>query len=170
MDRTSLLEYVPDAGRVLLRRVLLAALIGGIVAGALDILYAFVLYGLRGVPPTRILQSVASGLLGRMSYEGGAWTAGLGAVVHFTIAVVMAGAYAIASLRFPVLREQAVACGGAYGLTLFFAMNFVVVPLSLAIPRGPPPSPAYELGLAVHVALVGIPIALVARWALRETG
>jgi hypothetical protein len=168
MDRTSLLEYAPDAGRVLLRRVLLATLVGGLVAGALDIAYAFALYGLRGVPPSRILQSVASGLIGRMSYEGGAWSAGLGAVLHFTIAIVMAGAYTVASLRFPLLRAQAVACGGAYGLALFIVMNYVVVPLSLAIPKGPPPSPAYELGLVVHVALVGIPIALAARWALPD--
>jgi hypothetical protein len=168
MDRTSLLEFAPDAGRVLLRRVLLAALIGGIVAGALDILYAFTLYGMRGVAPTRILQSVASGLLGRASYDGGPWTAGLGAVLHFAMAIVMAGTYAVASLRFPILREQAVVCGAIYGLALFFVMNYVVVPLSAAVPKGPPPSPAYELGLAVHIALVGIPIALTARWALRE--
>jgi uncharacterized membrane protein YagU involved in acid resistance len=170
MDRTSLLEFAPDAGRVLLRRVLLAALIGGIVAGALDILYAFAFYGLRSVPPGRILQSVASGLLGRASYAGGLWTMGLGAVCHFAIAIVMAGTYAVMSLRFPVLREQAVVCGAAYGAMLFFIMNYVVVPLSLAIPKGPPPSPAYELGLAVHIALVGIPIALAARWALRDAG
>ena len=168
MDRTSLLEFAPDAGRVLLRGVCLAALVGGLAAGALDILYAFTLYGLRGVPPERILQSVASGLLGRAAYAGGLWTASLGAVLHGAIAIVMAATYAVASLRFPVLREQALACGAAYGLVLFFAMNYVVVPLSLAVPRGPPPSPAWELGLAAHIALVGIPIALAARWALRE--
>ena len=168
MDRTSLLEFAPDAGRVLLRGVCLAALAGGLAAGALDILYAFTLYGLRGVPPERILQSVASGLLGRAAYAGGMWTASLGALLHGAIAIVMAATYAVASLRFPVLREQAIACGAAYGGMLFFVMNYVVVPLSLAVPKGPPPSPAWELGLAAHIALVGIPIALAARWALRE--
>lgn len=166
MDRTSLIEYASEAGRVLLRRVVLAAVIGGLVAGALDILYAFAFYGMRGVGPDRILQAVASGLLGRASYDWGAWSAALGAVLHFAIAIAMAGTFAVASLRFPVLREQALACGAAYGAALFFVMNYVVVPLSLAVPKTPPPSPAWELGLAVHIALVGIPIALAARWAL----
>ena len=53
---------------------------GGLTAGALDILYAFVFYGIRiGATPTRILQSVAGGLLGREAARaGGLKTAALG--------------------------------------------------------------------------------------------
>lgn len=47
-----------------------AILWGGLIAGALDLLYAFVWYGPRGVSPVRILQSIASGLLGADAYEG----------------------------------------------------------------------------------------------------
>lgn len=168
MDRTSLIEFAPDAGRVLLRRVVMAALVGGIVAGALDLIYAFSFYGLRGVGPDRILQSIASGLLGRDAYAGGAWSAALGGALHFIMTIAMAAAFAVASLRFPILRDYALGWGAAYGLALFFVMNYIVVPLSAAVPKGPPPSPAYELGLTVHVLLVGVPIALAARWALRE--
>jgi len=39
-----------------------AILWGGLAAGALDITAAFVVYGLRGATPLRILQSIASGL------------------------------------------------------------------------------------------------------------
>ena len=49
-----------------------AILAGGAIAGAIDITYAIVFSGFRGVPATRILQSVASGLLGAGSYRGGA--------------------------------------------------------------------------------------------------
>ena len=38
----------------------LAVLAGGLAAGVLDILAAFAVYGLRGVSPLRILQSIAS--------------------------------------------------------------------------------------------------------------
>ena len=35
-------------------------LFGGVIAGVLDIIFAFIFYGLHGTPPVRILQSVAS--------------------------------------------------------------------------------------------------------------
>lgn len=168
MDRTSLIEVAPEAGRVLLRGVVLAGLIGGLAAGALDLIYAFSAYGLRGVPPYRILQSIASGLLGQSAYAGGAWSAVLGGMLHFLMTFAMAAAFAVASLRWPVLREQPLLSGAAYGLALFVVMNHVVVPLSAAVPKGPPPAPLYALGLAAHILLVGIPIALAARTALRD--
>ncbi len=73
------------------RRFLLRLVQGGVLAGALDITYAIVFNYVRsGVPPVRILQSVASGLLGRAAYSGGAGTAGLGLALHFFIALTAA--------------------------------------------------------------------------------
>src|SRR3977135_1517904 len=65
---------------------------GGLVAGALDISYAIIFSWLRsGVPPTRLLQSVASGLLGREAARGGGWkTALLGLFLHFLNAFIIA--------------------------------------------------------------------------------
>src|SRR2546423_14836572 len=49
---------------------------GGLIAGTLDITYAIVFSYLRsGTSPVVILQSVASGLLGAGSYNGGVATA-----------------------------------------------------------------------------------------------
>ena len=56
-----------------------AVLVGGSIAGALDITYAIVFSGLHGVPAIRILQSVASSLLGSAAYKGGLPTAALAA-------------------------------------------------------------------------------------------
>lgn len=51
----------------------------GLVAGALDITAACVSSWLRaGVGPVRVLQSVASGVLGADSYNGGLGSAALG--------------------------------------------------------------------------------------------
>jgi len=61
--------------------------LGGLVAGTFDITYACTFWFLkRGVAPTRVLQSVASGLLDGASFTGGARTALLGLVLHYFIA------------------------------------------------------------------------------------
>lgn len=64
-------------------RAAYAILWGGLIAGLIDITYAIGFSATRGVPPIRILQSVASGLLGSSSYQGGATTATLGLILHF---------------------------------------------------------------------------------------
>lgn len=150
-------------GAVLLDgRALRAALLGGLVAGALDIAYAFVAYGLLGVTPFRILHSVASGWLGKAAYDGGAATAALGLASHLFIACVAALIYVLASRRLPMLTTHPLICGGLFGLAVFIAMNYVIVPLSAAV-VGPPRGVFYPLGVLVHVVLVGMPIALFAR-------
>ena len=59
-----------------MNRTLGTALLGGGVGGLLDVIYAIVLWGvILGGSPTGILQSIASGLLGKAAYEGGAGTA-----------------------------------------------------------------------------------------------
>ena len=54
-----------------------AILWAGLIAGTLDITDALVFYGLRGVPPVRLPQNIASGLLGRDAFQGGVGTAAL---------------------------------------------------------------------------------------------
>ena len=83
-----------------------AILVGGFIAGLIDITYALGFSALRGVAPTRILQSVASGLLGSPAYQGGAATAALGLVLHFLLMWIIAALFYFAStrLRFLVAR------------------------------------------------------------------
>lgn len=120
---------------------LIATLLGGLAAGTLDILYAFVIYGplapMVNIPsqstPIEILQSVAGGWIGReASGQGGMGTALLGLGTHFAIATVMAGVFVFAASRMSALSRNAVRWGFIYGLVLFFVMNYVVVPLSAA--------------------------------------
>jgi len=49
---------------------------------------------------------------------------------------------------------------GVEGLSLYGIVNFVVVPISNAVVRGPAIDLWTRLGIAAHVFLVGIPIAL----------
>lgn len=147
-------------------RGILMLLSGGLVAGALDILYAIAFWKLKaGVPASRILQSVAAGLLGKASFTGGAATAALGLALHFTIALLMSAAYFVAAGRIPVLVARPIACGAAYGLLLYGVMNYVVVPLSAAAGPAAKDPLWISLSIAVHVLLIGVPIALFASYA-----
>ena len=138
-------------------------LLGGFVAGALDILYAWAFWWIKaGVPARRIFQSVAAGLLGKATYDGGWATAALGLGLHFFIALSMSAAYHLVAARWPLLWRRPWPCGGAYGLLLYVIMNYVVVPLSKA---GSGSKDGLWIGLTVvvHVLLIGVPIALSAR-------
>ncbi|MGE3273913.1 MAG: hypothetical protein AB7O67_02295 [Vicinamibacterales bacterium] len=142
-------------------------LAGGMVAGTLDILYAWVFWWLRaGLPFQRILQSVAAGLLGPGSARGGAPTAALGLVLHFGIATTMAGVYFVAARRWPVLARQPLRFGAVYGLGLYVVMNHVVVPLSAAGPGSADPL-WVALSVAIHMGCIGIPIAVATHCAVR---
>lgn len=136
-----------------------AVLAGGLLAGALDILYACLFWAVRAdVPPTRIFQSVAAGLLGEASFRGGAATAALGLVLHFLIACSMALVYYLVARRWPLLGRRPIPIGIVYGLLLYVVMNHVVVPLSAAGPGSRDPT-WIALTIAVHAFLVGLPIA-----------
>lgn len=144
-----------------------AILPGAAIAGALDITYAILFYGWRGAPATRVLQSVASGLLGASAFEGGAATAALGLVLHFCIALIWAALFYIASRRIALLVRQPVLSGIVYGAIIYAAMNLIVLPLS-AIPRKVTfPPLVLVTGLLVHMFFIGLPIALAVRRASR---
>jgi len=139
-----------------------AILVGGASAGVLDILAAFAVYGLRGVPPVRILQSIASGLLGGAAFEGGPATAALGAVLHFVIATGAAATYTLASRKLDVLVQRPWAAGAAFGVAVYLFMSFVVLPLSAVAKRPFSPEMA-AIMVVVHVFCVGLPIAFAVR-------
>ena len=148
------------AGRLSTGRALLY---GTLAVGILDIIDAFVFFGLRsGVSPVRILQSIAAGLLGRASFSGGWRTAVLGLALHFFIAFVVVLVYLLASRRLPILTRDYIACGLAYGVLVYLVMNFVVLPLSAA-GGGARPGVVVLNGVLIHMFGVGLPAALAAR-------
>lgn len=167
-------------------RTVQAILAGGFVAGVLDILYAFVVYGFSyGMTPVAVLQSVAAGWIGREAAQARGWeTAALGLGTHFMIALVMAAAFVFAATWVRGLTTHALAVGISYGLLLYVVMNYVVVPLSAAHPSHQfaasisevaarldvafsawrPTDPLQLLGtIFTHTAFVGVPIALITR-------
>jgi hypothetical protein len=139
-----------------------AILYGGLAVGVLDGLAAVILTSLRGGSPTRMFQTIASGLIGRASLEGGWATILLGVSLHFLIAFIWAMIYYGASLKLPALIRRTLICGPIYGVVVYFAMQIIVLPLSAI--RKPPFFFAAPLqGIIVHILCVGLPIALAAR-------
>jgi hypothetical protein len=106
--------------------------LGGLVVGTTDLAFAWIFWQSQGVGLSRILQSVAAGLLGGASFKAGITSVLLGAGLHYFIATMFVLAYCLAGLRHAGLRRHPVACGLAYGVLLYLVMNFVVVPLSAA--------------------------------------
>jgi hypothetical protein len=133
-------------------------LAGGLIAGALDLTFAFVFYGQHGAAPLRILQGIASGVLGRGSFQMGLASAALGAFFHFFISVCAAAIYYLVSLRFSFLTRRVAISGAIFGVLMFLAMHFIVVPLSAIKPS--PMKVGNVIGeLCSHVFLFGMVIA-----------
>jgi hypothetical protein len=130
----------------------------GAICGIIDLAAAMTLSALRGITPKRLLQTIASALIGPKALEHG-WAAALGFALHFVIAFTVAAIYVGASRYFPLLNQYPIASGLLYGICVHLVMTFIVLPLT-ALKR--PFSMAFFLvQLAIHAFCVGLPIALV---------
>jgi uncharacterized membrane protein YagU involved in acid resistance len=144
------------------------ALRAGFVIGLLDILSAMVFwYAWRSVPPERILQAVATGLMGRDAYSGGLPVALLGGVLHLLIAIVIAAVFGHWAASSRLFARHPYWMGALFGLAVYVVMNFVVVPLSNAgQPKFNPWWVSYNVVFS-HVVCVGLCLAWMARRSLR---
>jgi uncharacterized membrane protein YagU involved in acid resistance len=138
-------------------------MVGGLLAAVLDIIYAIILTVRAGHSAIGTLQAIASGLVGAEAFQGGIPAAALGLFLHCAILIVAAAVYYEVSLRFPVLRTRAIACGLLFGVLVYLFMNFIVLPLS-AVPF----KITYTYwkliqGFISHAILVGLPISLTIR-------
>jgi hypothetical protein len=138
-------------------------LLAGVVGASCDIVYAILYYGWKGVSAERILQTVASGLLGKASYDGGWPTAALGLACHYAIVIVAAALFHAVARRWRWLRDEPITAGLLYGLAIYGVMNFVVLPLSAYPFPMRFPLLTTASGLLVHMLGVGLPISLITR-------
>ena len=136
---------------------------GGLLVGTLDLLFACGFWAMRGVPPIRIAQSIAAGVLGDASFDGGAASAWLGVGLHYCIAMMFVLVYWLMARRAAALLRRPLRYGLLYGLLLYLAMNFVVLPLSAAGMASFNDAPWLVASIAMHL-LIGV---LCARFARR---
>jgi hypothetical protein len=133
----------------------------GLIAGILDITSAFVIAGIKGTGSIRMLQGIASGLVGPQSFEGGMATAGMGFVIHFLIAFTAATVFYVSSRRMSFLTQHAVVSGLLYGIAVYVFMYWIVVPLRF--PNVHHSVSRDVTAVIIHMILIGLTIALVVR-------
>ncbi len=138
---------------------------GGLIAGALDLAAACIASWLRAnVSPVRVMQSIASGILGPAAFQGGATTAVLGVVLHFLIATTATALFYFASRKLAFMIERPITWGLVYGVLVYLFMNFIVLPLSrFPAPRTAPTLSGRMIGLLIIMFCIGLPIAIIVR-------
>lgn len=146
------------------RRILLY---GGMAVGVLDILKPILFTMMRGGSPIRMLQGIASGALGKESFQGGYATALMGLGFHFFIAFTVFATYYFASRVLRPLETHALPLGALYGIAVYFFMQFVVFPLSAIGSVNHPPGVLID-GILTHILCVGLPTGIVVREAARR--
>ena len=142
-----------------------AILYGGLTVGTLDLIDAFVFFGLRsGSRPMAILHSIAAGFLGRdAARAGGVTTAIVGLFSHVLVAFCIVTVYVVLSRLLPVMRKQWLICGIVFGVIAYLVMTWFVVPMSNAgnhtITFALPATPIMINGILIHMFGVGLPAA-----------
>lgn len=138
-------------------------LLGTLLIGTIDILWAMGNTMLQGRNPVTVLQTIAGGLLGRSALDGGAATAAMGLGLHFLIACAVMTTFYLASRRFPDLVRRPWLWGPLYGVVVYVVMYQLVLPLSAWHTKGITGGAQLYKALFIHIFGVGLVAALVAR-------
>jgi uncharacterized membrane protein YagU involved in acid resistance len=139
-----------------------AILVGGLIAGVLDMTYAMVVYTPKH--PLLIPRGIAAGLLGVHHQLGGATgTTVLGFVLHFTIALGAASVFYVTSRKWEFLTQHPAISGVIFGACVYLFMHFIVIPLS-ALPHGPSQLSSEIPQFIWHWFGVGLPISFAVRY------
>ena len=132
--------------------------IGTLTVGILDILDAFIFFGLRGAKPVASCRASRQACSAAPSYQGGMRTAALGLALHFVIAFGVVAVYLIATRIVPALNRRPLGIWIALRHRVYVVMNFVIVPMShAALGSGPTPLVVRANGVLIHMFGVGLP-------------
>lgn len=145
----------------------LQVVLGGLIVAIGDICFATtVWFSWDAAGIEKVFQTIAVGVLGKASYEGGVQAALLGAGLHVLMATSFVVIYTLVARRVPSLLRHPVSLGVAYGVVLYVVMNFVVMPLS-RVGRSPSFAHLDTITLSVIAHMVfGVVCVLFARRAL----
>ena len=136
-----------------------AIVLAWLIVGILDLTSAVIIAETQGHGTLRMLQGIASGLLGKSSFEGGWVTAGLGFVIHFFIALVVTSIFYFASRSLTALQRHPVVSGLLYGIAVYLFMYWVVIPL--VFPTSHHSISRDVTAVFVHMFLIGLPASLI---------
>ncbi|HUG11726.1 MAG TPA: hypothetical protein VMM36_11960 [Opitutaceae bacterium] len=144
------------------RRTLLAILITAFVVAVLDGADAVIFTVARGGSGERVFQFIASVVLGKESYNMAPWSTVLGILMHCSIALILTSTYFALAVPIEKVTRNWFLAGSLYGLATYLFINhvmFMLVGLRSSF-TAIPPWPGLLNGVAAHIFLVGIPIAI----------
>jgi hypothetical protein len=144
---------VPISSAARKTRLVAPILVGGAVAGLLDMTSAYITFG-RYMPI-----GIAGGIVGATGRHLNAGQYILGLCIHYFIALSAAAVYCLASKKLDFLHDHFFVCGLFYGIAVFLVMQLVVLPLSAYHSMGPYQYRGLVQGLLAHMFLIGLPIA-----------
>src|ERR1700685_4520259 len=101
---------------------LAAIILAGIVAGTIDIGAASLI---SGKDPLVISRFIAGGLLGKSALTGGMQAAALGVALQWAMSMIIAAIFVVASGWMSALRQYWLPAGIAYGVPVYFTMEYV---------------------------------------------
>src|SRR5580698_4096768 len=110
-------------------RMLNAILLGGLIAGTVDIGAAALI---NMTDPLGVLRAIASGLIGKAAHGGGLPVESLGLVLQWAMGVLIAAIYILATAALPGMRKRWIPTGIGAGVIIYFVMVYLVLPLSAA--------------------------------------
>jgi hypothetical protein len=142
------MSTVSNSGAAQSTTLALPILVGGGVAGLLDMTSAYISFG-RYMPI-----GIAGGIVGAAGRHRSVGQYILGLSIHYFIAFSAAAVYCLASKKLEFLRDHFVVCG----IAVFLVMQLVVLPLSAYHAMGPYQYRGLVQGLLVHMFLIGLPI------------
>jgi hypothetical protein len=137
------------------------------LSGTLLLLAGFAGAIWSGGSPLAMLTEIAAGVIGDAAWRGVASGPLLGLLLHFIVIGVLVDIYIVLSIRLPALNRHWRTSGVLLG-----AATLIVRSL-LASPRAWPPAlvtltPSQTvLQALLHIVLLGLPVALLTRWAAR---
>ncbi len=130
------------------------------VAGTLDIASAIIMTVSRGKSAIDMLSGIASGPFGEAMGEAGMTGAVVGLATHFAIMTVMVIVFALLVSRWAGMPRPLIA-GPVYGIILYLVMYWVVMPLRWSSVHPSISVRGMLIPVAIHIVLVGLPIALI---------
>ena len=145
------------------RNLIVAILAAGLTAATFDFLFAMALNQADWIT---IGHAVARGWYGKAAMKGGLDVALIGLASHYTILLVAAAIFVLASLRFPILRRMAWVVGPLFGACIYGVMHYLILPLSAVHAVANPKGIKFVWEFCGHLFGIGLPIALWARFIL----
>lgn len=156
------MRFPSNSGIIKKRFPLLYSIKAGLIAGTLDIVFAFLhSYIKRGTAPSTVLQFISKTVFGKATFSDPAIAAITGLLVHFTIAMVWSILFFIVYSRLKLMKQNKIITGIVYGLVVWAVMNMMVLPLwnHRSFVFNPESS---SINAVILVAAIGLPLSFMA--------